>query len=422
MERLPRQPGREGLITKALVALGWKAASDFATPLELRNPEGWPTERVAAGVTVNETSVLALSAAWACVNLLAGTIASLPLMVYRQAGGERTVAKDHPLYRVLHDSPNYDQTAMDFWEGGVAALELRGDLIARVERSGDRVVALHPVSGATVRREASGSLRYLWTESGRAWDEPQERMLHVRGFGGSPLGGMSTLAHGRQVFGLSRAVNETAATTFANGVRPSLILATPGDKTLTKDQRDGLEGALQEKHQGAMNSGRPMLVEGGITPHQVSFSPEDAQMLESRAFSVEEVCRLFGVPPHMVGHTEKSTSWGTGLEQQTLAFQKFTLRKRLKRIEQALEKQLLTPADRVAGVSIEFNLEGLLRGDSAGRATFYKDMTAMGAMTINEVRALENLPPVAGGDVPRMQAQNVPINMANPPALGAGGE
>ncbi|MFC0633284.1 phage portal protein [Brevundimonas balnearis] len=371
---------------------------------------------------VSESSVLALSAAWACVNLLAGTIASLPLMVYRtSADGRREPARDHPLYRVLHDSPNYDQTAMDFWEGGVAALELRGNMHARVERSGDRVIALHPVS-ATVRREANGGLRYRFTEEGKTYDEPQERMLHVRGFGGSPLGGLSTLAYGRQIFGLSSAVNTAAATTFAQGVRPSLILTAPADKTLGEAVRVPLEKALQEKHAGAMNAGRPMLLEGGLTPHQVSFSPEDAQMLQSRAFSVEEVARLFGVPPHMIGHTEKSTSWGTGLEQQTLAFQKFTLRKRLKRIEQALEKQLLSAADRAAGVRIEFNLEGLLRGDSAGRATFYKDMTAMGAMTINEVRALENLPPVPGGDVPRMQAQNIPINMASPPALVAGGE
>jgi HK97 family phage portal protein len=111
----------------------------------------------------------------------------------------------------------------------------------------------------------------------------------------------------------------------------------------------------------------------------------------------------------MIGHTEKSTSWGSGLEQQTLGFQKFTLRRRLKRIEQALEKQLLTPQDRASGVTIEFNLEGLLRADSAGRARFYQQMTQIGAMTINEVRALENLPPVEGGEVPRMQMQNRPI-------------
>lgn len=421
MERLPRQPGRVGVIGKALSVLGLKS-TDTVVRLNLTEHEPWRGPSVSAGVPVNESSVLALSAAWACVNLLAGTIASLPLIVYRTgADGRREVARAHPLYRLLHDSPNYDQTAMDFWEGGVAALEIRGNMHARKERSGDRLIALHPIYDPSVRREANGTIRYRWTENGRSYDEPQENVLHVRGFGGSPLGGLSTLTHGRQVFGLSSAVNIAASITFANGVRPSLILSAPAERTLG-ERREAVEKALQDKHAGAMNAGRPMLLEGGLTPHQISFSPEDAQMLQSRAFSVEEVCRLFGVPPHMIGHTEKSTSWGTGLEQQTLGFQKFTLRKRLKRIEQALMKQLLTPADRVAGVTIEFNLEGLLRGDSAGRATFYKDMTAMGAMTINEVRALENLPPVPGGDVPRMQAQNIPINMTNPPSLVAGGE
>lgn len=422
MERLPRQLGERGLIGKALVALGIKQA-DTVRSLTTTSPEGW-TEGVNAGVPVNETSILGLSAAWACVNLLAGTIASLPLMVYRaDAAGNRVVAKDHPLYRVLHDSPNYDQTALDFWEGGQAALELRGNMHARIEWANarrDRIVALHPIFCPTVTRQSDGSLRYRWTENGKSYDEPQENVFHVRGFGGSPLGGLSTLSYGRQVFGLSIAVNNTAQTTFANGVRPSLILTTPADRTLG-EKREVVEKALQEKHAGAMNAGRPMLLEGGLTPHQISFSPEDAQMLESRSFSVEEICRFFEVPPHMIGHTEKSTSWGTGLEEQTLRFQKFTLRRRLKRIEQAITKQLLTPADRLAGIVVEFNLEGLLRADSKGRSEFYQKMTQIGAMTINEVRALENLPPVPGGDVPRMQAQNIPINMANPPALVAGG-
>lgn len=420
MERLPQQPWGGGLISKAFRALGLKAA-DTVVRLDTTRPEGWlgPTN---AGVAVNETSVLSLSAAWACINLLAGTIGSLPLMVYRNDGaGNRVVAKDHPLYRVLHDSPNYDQTALDFWEGGQVALEVRGNLCARIERNAGRVVALHPIANPTVTRQQNGALRYRWTENGKSYDEPQENVFHVRGFGGSPLGGLSTLSYGRQVFGLSLAVDNAAQTTFANGVRPSLILTVPNEKTLTADQRDAVEKALQEKHQGAMNAGRPMLIEGGLTPHQVSLTPEDAQMLESRAFSVEEICRFFEVPPHMIGHTEKSTSWGTGLEEQTLRFQKFTLRRRLKRIEQAIMKQLLTPADRAAGIVVEFNLEGLLRADSKGRSEFYQKMTQIGAMTINEVRALENLPPVAGGDVPRMQAQNIPINMANPPALVAGG-
>jgi HK97 family phage portal protein len=423
MEGLSRQYGRPGLSILANwlgakgdrnyqpLVLDQKAASDFATPLTLRDPSGWPVEQVAAGVPVNETSVLGLSAAWACVNLLAGTIASLPLMVYRlDAQGNRVAAPAHPLYRVLHDSPNYDQTAMDFWEGGQAALELRGNMHARIERSASRLVALHPIYMPTVTRQSNGSLRYRWTEDGKSYDEPQENVFHVRGFGGSPLGGLSTLSFGRQVFGLSTAANTAAGSMFANGMRPSVVVEF--QNWLNDTQRDPFERALVEKFVGAMNAGRPMVLEGGAVAKTLSFSPEDAQMLESRAFSVEEVCRLFGVPPHMIGHTEKSTSWGTGLEQQTIGFVTFTLRKRLKRIEQAIQKQLLTTSDRLAGISVEFNLEGLLRGDSAARAAFYQSGLQNGWTTINEVRAHEGLPPVEGGDVPRMQMQNVPITEA----------
>ena len=198
-----------------------------------------------------------------------------------------------------------------------------------------------------------------------------------------------------------------ASTVFENGARPSGVLST--DKPLTGDQRQLAEKLLQEKYIGAMNSGRPMLLDNGLTWQQLTLSPEDAQMLDSRRFSVEEICRIFGIPPHMIGHTENSTSWGSGLEQQTLGFVKFSLRRRLKRIEQAAEKQLLTARDRALGVTIEFNLEGLLRGDTASRAAFYQSGLQNGWRTINEVRALENLPPVEGGDVPRMQSQNVPI-------------
>jgi len=192
----------------------------------------------------------------------------------------------------------------------------------------------------------------------------------------------------------------------------SLKSAVAFKEFLTKEQRDIVESRLVDKFVGSMNAGRPMVLEGGTEWKQLTINPEDAQMLQSRAFSVEEICRFFGVPPYMVGHTQTSTSWGTGLEQQTLGFQKFTLRRRLKRIEQALEKQLLTPEDRSRGVVIEFALEGLLRGDSTARAAFYGSALNSGWMTINEVRELENLPPVDGGDVPRMQSQNVPITQS----------
>ncbi|RVM91473.1 phage portal protein [Sinorhizobium meliloti] len=393
----------------------FRKMADTIRRLTVREPDGWYPDsmRGDAGEVVTDDSAMSLSAVWACVNLLAGTIASLPLMVYRtDAQGRRTVARGHALYRVLHDSPNYDQTAVDFWEFANASIELWGNAYARVERSVGQVSGLYPVAPAlmSVRRLANGDLEYRWTENGRSFVETDASMLHIRGFGGNPLGGMSTLHFGRNAFSLARAVDRSAGGMFKNGLRPSGVLTF--EKWLSPEQRTLTKNELTEQFLGAANSGRPLVLEGGTKWEQLTISPEDAQMLESRGFSVEEICRIFGVPPFMVGHTQKVTSFGSGLEQQVLGFQKFTLRRRLKRIEQALEKQLLRPEDRAAGITIEFNLEGLLRGDSAARASFYQSGLTNGWMTINEVRALENMPPVDGGDVPRMQMQNVPITEA----------
>ncbi|MDX0446504.1 phage portal protein [Sinorhizobium medicae] len=388
----------------------------FFRRLSLRSPDGWYSDgqRSDAGEAITDQNVLAISAVWACVNLLAGTIASLPLMVYRtNSRGERTLARDHPLFRILHDSPNYDQTATDFWEFSSASIELWGNSYAAIERNGGgRVAALTPLrpDSVSVRRLENGNLEYRWTMDGETHVGSDRAILHIRGFGGDPLGGMSTLHFGRHAFGLARAIDRAAAGTFSNGMIAQTALTF--ERWLTDEQRNLAETKLSEKYIGAKNSGRPIILEGGTKIDVLSIKPEDAQMLESRGFSVEEVCRFFGVPPFMVGHTQKVTSFGSGLEQQVLGFQKFTLRRRLKRIEQALEKQLLTSAERAAGLTIEFNLEGLLRGDSTARAAFYQSALANGWMTINEVREKENLPRVEGGDVPRMQMQNVPITEA----------
>lgn len=392
---------------------------DTSRALSVRDPAHWRNRDAESptGESVTEQSVLGLSAVWACVNLLAGTQASLPLMVYRtDAKGGRVVAAEHPLYRALHDSPNALQTALDFWEFICASLELWGNAYARKVRSAGNVIGLIPIMPQLpqVENAGNGRLKYRWTEDGTSYELSNDDVLHIRGFGGNPLGGMSTLSFGARAFGLALAIDKAAGATFKNGLRPSVTIGFK--EWLKQEQRDLTEKKLSEKFAGAMNAGRPFLLEGGQTLQVLSINPEDAQMLESRGFSVEEICRFFGVPPFMIGHTEKSTSWGTGLEQQTLGFQKFTLRRRLKRIEQALEKQLLSAEDRATGVVIEFSLEGLLRGDSAARANFYQSGLNNGWMVINEVRALENLPPVEGGDVPRMQSQNVPITEAGKPA------
>lgn len=382
--------------------------------LSPQSPDGWQGSAGMsdAGESVSDTSVLGLSAAWACVNLLAGTVATLPVRVYRGHGDLREPDRRHPLYRILHDSPNYDQTAVDFWEFMSASLELWGNGYARVARDRDRITGLYPImpDRVSVRRLRDGTLEYRWTEDGTQFVESDATMLHIRGFGGNPLGGMSTLQFGRNAFGLARAVDRSAGAMFANGMRPSGTLTF--ENFLSDAQRDIAREKLVSQFTGAMNSGKPMILEGGATWQQLTINPEDAQMLETRGFSVEEICRFFGVPPFMVGHTEKVTSFGSGLEQQIMGFQKFTLGRRLKRIEQAVMKQLLTPKDRAAGVSVEFNLEGLLRADSTARGAFYQSALTNGWMTINEVRAKENLGPVTGGEVPRMQVQNVPITQA----------
>jgi HK97 family phage portal protein len=375
-----------------------------------------------SGEVVTQSTALGISATWACVNLLAGTIGSLPLMVYRTVNGERSVAKDHPLYRILHDRPNFDQTAVDFLEYIAAALELDGNAYAEMEfAGGGRLVSLTPIRPDLVqtRRLSNGDIEYSWTACGSMTIATQARVLHIRGFGGGPLGGVSTLAVCRQAFGSAIATERAAGSVFGNGARPSGVLSTK--ETLNSAQRNEMEELLQSKFVGAVNDGRPMLLDRDMQWAQLTINPIDAQMLESRRFSVEEICRVFGVPPHMIGQTDKATSWGTGLEQQTLGFQKFTLRRRLKRIEQALEQQLLSEVERQGGVTIEFNIEGLLRADSGARSTFYASALQNGWMTINEVRGLENLPPVEGGDVPRMQMQNMPITEAANP-VGAPAE
>lgn len=388
------------------------------TPLSIRDPEHWRNRDTDSptGESVTANKVLSLSAVWACVNLLAGTIASLPMLVYRtDSSGARTVATDHPLYRVLHDSPNSLQTALDFWEFICASIELWGNGYARKIRNGDRIIGLMPIMPdlPVVESIGNGRLRYRWTEDGRSFDLTSDDVLHIRGFGGNPLGGMSTLTFGARAFGMALAIDKAAGSTFRNGLRPSGVLKF--DKFLTVEQRDVIETKLTEKFMGAMNSGRPLVLEGGTDWAQLGINPEDAQMLESRGFSVEEICRFFGTPPFMIGHSEKSTSWGTGLKEQTLGFQKFALRRRAKRIEQSIEKQLLTPQDRAEGIVVEIAMEGLLRGASDERATFYQSGLSNGWMTINEVRALENMPPVPGGDEPRMQSQNVPITESRQP-------
>lgn len=389
---------------------GWRHEGKLTTI-----PAGYPDAMQEYGRETGVDGALQIATVWACIRLLAETVATLPMMVYRQQGEQRVVARDHPLFELLHDEPNADMTALEFWEGVVTALCTCGNAYAEKRFSGTRMVALQPLraDGMEVYRDARGRRRYRYhDDKGRSRELDEDKVFHVRGFGNGGDVGLSPIAYARYTLFGARMADRTAAETFATGNRQQGVLTV--DATLKPEQRQQIRDNIIKP----FSEGKTLVLEAGMKFAPTTLSPEDAQMLESRAFQIEEICRWFRVPPFMVGHTEKSTSWGTGLEQQQLGFLTFALEPYLERIEQAVRRSLIRPEER-GTLSAEFKVEKLLRADSKARASFYQTMTQIGAMTINEVRGLENMPPVEGGDVPRMQMQNVPITEAGqiePPA------
>lgn len=385
--------------------------SYFRTKLSLRDPDNWRENggRSTSGEAVTVSNVVGLSTVWACVTLLAGTTGSLTIGVYKKTGRVLAPVVDHPLYNLLAVDPNYDQAADEFWEYIQASIELRGNGYAEKKRGVmGNLVALDPIAPdvMTVSRLRSGKLEYRWIDGfGKQRIETDENILHIRGPMGNPLGGMSCLSACANVFGGALAGDKTAQRSLRNGI--STGGGVEMDKALNAKQRKELREHLRDDYSSATNAGTPMILDNGLKWKTISLSPEDLQLLATRKFSVEEICRIFGVPPHMVQHMEGNTTLGSSITEQTLAFVTYTLRRRLKRIEKALQKQLLTPADKAAGIRIKFDLRGLLRGDDKGRAEYYERGIRNGYMTINEVRELENLPPVEGGDEVRVQMQNV---------------
>jgi HK97 family phage portal protein len=394
-----------------------KMAGYLVRPVSIKDPATWPT--TSGEIVSGERSALALSSVYACVRLLSDTQAGLPCQVFKDGpDGGRDIVRDHPLYRILHDSPNADQTAFEFWAQIALSLELRGNAYAIKGRLSGRIVSLVPLHPDCVsaQRLSDGRIWYTWTDGGRSFKGTDYDILHFRGFGGDALGGLSTLEIASNTFSLAKAINTAAQKSFNNSMNPSGVLSFKD--YMPQDKRAQIDEALQNKYIGAVNSGRPLVLEGGASWQQLSIKPEEAQMLESRGFSVEEICRFFGTPPFMIGHTEKTTSWGTGLTEQVQGFQKFALSPRIERLEQRLMKELLTPEEKASGHIIEFNFDGLLRSDTFKRFQAYEIALRNGWETINSVRRTENKPPIAGGDVPRMQSQNVPITYVDRQYIG----
>lgn len=353
---------------------------------------------------------LSLSTAWACIRLLSETTGTLPLPLYRKLDQDRRVVDtNHSLYGLLHDSPNAWQTAAEYWEGQVAHVCGWGNAFSEQKLLGDRLVALEPLPPTTsVTRNSNGELQYRVNDRGRSELLPASKIFHIRGFGFGGDVGLSPIRYGWQVLRGAIAAEDAALQFMEGGLQVAGFAKEGATGKSTPEQRRELMELFAE-FMGSKAAGKVMPLPKDWDWQQLTMNPEEAQMIESRGFNVEQVCRIYRVPPFMVGHTQKSTSWGTGLEQQNIGFLTYALRPYLVRIEQAVKKQLLKPAER-ASYYAEFVLEGLLRADSAGRAALYASGGQNGWMDRNEMRRRENLPPRDGGDVLTVQSNLLPLD------------
>ncbi|WP_147198536.1 phage portal protein [Pantoea sp. CCBC3-3-1] len=359
-----------------------------------------------SGKVVSTDKAMHLSAVWACVRLLSESVSTLPLKIYeRQPDGSRKPATSHPAYQVLCRRPNIEMTPSRFMLMVVASICLRGNAFVEKKMIGNRMVSLVPLlpQNMVVKRLDNGNLEYTYTEVQTQRVIPVKNLMHIRGFGLDGVCGMMPMMAGRDVIGSAMAVEESAAKIFENGLQSSGFLSA--EQALDKDQRERLRGYMQA-FTGSKNAGKIMVLEGGLKYQNVTMNPEAAQMLESRAFSIEEICRWFRVPPFMVGHADKQSSWASSVEGMNLQFLTNTLRPLLVNIEQEISRCLL---DGDEDLFAEFSVEGLLRADSAGRAAYYTTALQNGWMSRNDVRRLENMPPIEGGELYTVQLNLTPL-------------
>lgn len=381
----------------------------LGVPIGLKDGSFWKEwfGQSSTGKTVTVDKSLQLSAVWACVRLLSESVSTLPLRLYeRRADGSRVAATEHPFYRLLTVSPNAEMTPARFILMIVASIALRGNAFVEKKRVGSRIVALVPLlpQCMVVKRLDTGRLEYTYTENGKQRVIGEKDLMHIRGFGLDGVCGLHPVSTGRDIFGGAMSAEEAAGKVFAQGMQASGILST--DQKLNPQQRAELAESLG-RFMGSPNAGKVMVAEYGMKYQGITIDPEAAQMLETRNFAIEEICRWFRVPPFMVGHMDKQSSWTSTIEGMNLQWLTNGLRPLLENIEQEISRCLL---DNDGRYFAEFSVEGLLRADSAGRASYYTTGLQNGWMSRNEVRRLENLPPIPGGDVYTVQSNLLPID------------
>ena len=373
-----------------------------------------------SGKAVTERSAMQMTAVYSCVRILAEAVAGLPLHLYRyKEDGGKEKALDHPLYLLLHDEPNPEMSSFVFRETLMTHLLLWGNAYAQIIRNGKgEVIALYPLmpNRMVVDRDIHGQLYYQYTRSteeaptmkGVTVNLPPSDVLHIPGLGFDGLVGYSPIAMAKNAIGMAIACEEYGAKFFANGAAPGGVLEHPG--TIKDPQR--VRESWQSTFGGSANSNKIAVLEEGMKYTPIGISPEQAQFLETRKFQVNEIARIFRVPPHMVGDLEKSSF--SNIEQQSLEFVKYTLEPWLVRWEQSIQRTLFSPEEKKRYFA-KFNVEGLLRGDYASRMSGYATARQNGWMSANDIRELENLdriPTEDGGDLYLINGNMLPLGNA----------
>ena len=356
--------------------------------------------RTTSGKPVNERTAMQTTAVYACVRILAEAVASLPLHVYEyQDDGGKKLVHDHPLYYLLHDEPNPEMTSFVFRETLMSHLLIWGNAYAQIIRDGaGRVLGLYPLlpDKMDVQRDDKGNIYYVYSRNSD--ENPMfkeygdirlkaEEVLHIPGLGFDGLIGYSPIAMAKNAVGMTLACEEYGASFFANGANPGGVLEHPG---VLKDPSKVRE-SWNSVYRGVSNAHKIAVLEEGMKYQQIGIPPEEAQFLETRKFQINEIARLYRIPPHMVGDLDKSSF--SNIEQQSLEFVKYTLDPWVIRWEQSLQRSLLLPGEK-GKYFIKLNVDGLLRGDYQSRMNGYAVGRQNGWFSANDIREMENMNPI----------------------------
>lgn len=359
-----------------------------------------------SAVTVTEETAMQVSAVWACVKLLSETVASLPVAVYRKTETGRVLDESFWFAQLMKRKPNRYQTRVEFFETLMLNLALHGNAYCKIAKTGGKIRSLMPLMSGQVEPELldDGSVVYRYQSDGGMEVYAAESIWHIKLYGNGIVG-KSPLAFGRNMIGIAQAAEKATTKVYTNGGKRSGVLSL--DRLLTPEQREAVRANFSSLTTGT--SERLLVLENGMKFDPISMSPQDIELLSSRKFQIEEICRWFGVPSVLVNDTSGSTSWGSGIEQLVSGFYKLNLRPYLERIENSVACNLFTEAE-ADEYEFEFDFEGLLRSDFKSRLEAYRTAVAGTIMTPNEVRRIEGLPTVSGGDMLLSQINMAPID------------